>query len=101
MITDVVTNKVAPGKMRQALAWGAKVMEYTKKKHPSFQISLLRPLTGETEEMIFVVQCPSLSEWEEARIRRMSDPEWEAISKESSESDWHLGFIRKLYDVVE
>ena len=62
MITDIVTNKIAPNHMQQALAWGAKVLEYSKKKYPNSQISLLRPITGaNTEEMVFVVQFPSLS----------------------------------------
>ncbi len=101
MIDSIETFKVAPGKYRQAREWGAKMMEYAKKNFPVWQFSLLQPISGEVEEIVLVVQGPSLSEYEEDRNRRISDPEWEPITKELWESDWFLGFSRRLFDVVE
>ena len=46
MIGEIVTFKVAPGKIQQAREWAAKLLEYSEKKFPGWQISLLEPITG-------------------------------------------------------
>ena len=98
MIVESVGFKVAPGNRSQAREWGAKMMEYSKKL-PG-QHLLLQPITGDNMEMVLVVRCASLSEYEEARNKRMSDPEWAPITKEGQESDWYLGHRRNLYEAL-
>ena len=101
MISHIGTFKIEPSKTPQAFEWGAKVIEYAKKNYPGWQASLLRPITGETNELVFVGQGPSLSEFDENLNKRKSDPEWQALMKKLRESGWNLGFTRTLYEVVE
>ncbi len=101
MIGHIGTFKLAPGKMPQVLEWTAKVVAYLKKASPGWQISLLQPITGDVNEIVFVGQGPSLSDFDEILNKRKSDPEWQALMKELRETDWNLGFTRTLYDVIE
>ena len=100
MITEVVIQGVAPGKTRQAVEWGSKVVAYFKKAGLP-QVSILRPITGETSDVVFMVQWPSMSEFEEAYRKRRADSDWQTMVKELIESDWNLGTERIIYDVVE
>jgi hypothetical protein len=99
MVTEIVTFKVAPGKVAQALQWVAKVAVYVKKATPSWQLSVLEPI-GTDDNVTLVNQCPSLSDFEEAMTRRSQDPGWLAIGKEGRDSDWYRGFTRQFYRAV-
>lgn len=100
MIDVVNVMKVAPGKTAQALEWAKKLLAYDKKAgRAAAATSLLRPLTGEMDTIVFVGRYPSMAAFEEMHNRRTADSGWMAILNDRS--DWHLGSTRRIYGVVE
>ena len=90
MIGHIGTFKLAPGKMPQVLEWTAKVVAYLKKASPGWQISLLQPITGDVNEIVFVGQGPSLSDFDEILNKRICLSRWHRL-RELSLS--YMGFL--------
>ena len=102
MIDMVSRIKVTPGRVSShAVKWANKIIEYSKKSGLGGHLFLLRPATGERNEIAFVDRCSSMAEWEERLAKRQADSGWMEIVKELLEADWYLGATRQIYDVLE
>lgn len=101
MITVVVTFRTSADKVKQAQEWVGRIVAYLKKARSSWQVLLLNPMSGACDtEVLVIMHCPSLSDFDDAMKGRAEDPAWQALGKEGRESDWYLGYTRQFFSVI-
>jgi hypothetical protein len=105
MIDVVYRVRVAPGKVEQALGWAKKHLEQVKRAGllaSGVSISILRPTTGETDEVVWVDRYQSMAAYEANFFGKApADSGWAASMKAMADSDWFLGYTCRIYVVVE
>ena len=101
MVTEIYRMKVAPGKVSAARDWASRIWAQSEKAGSSGTGSVLRSVTGDTNEVVVLVQYASLAEFEESFKKLRADSGWVAIARELRESDWIRESTRQFYETFE
>lgn len=85
MIAITRTASIAPGKTREAVAFGHQVAKYIKEKHGT-TLEVLMPIGGNPARIAWYLRCESLAQWETLTGKLLADKEYLALTSKHSDT---------------